>query len=208
MVAANKKQWLSGISWWRIEQAINNRSPVVVIKNILWMHREYNRSLFRSSMLKDSIPLLRGSNAVVSFFGSLICPHSRENNNMVINANTTKMGKSWLFPGNVKYSQATLPKCVAIIKIISWSPRKVPAKEAYGKWYFFFKYVDVANDPDLKKILFKMVFIEDIISHSPLFRRTPKQFAMRFSLDPLRAMPKMISKETEKNCEADKSRTI
>ena len=35
---------------------------------------------------------------------------------------------------------------------------------------FFFKYVDVAKDPDLKKILFKTAVIEDRANHSLFLR--------------------------------------
>ena len=55
-------------------------------------------------------------------------------------------------------------------KIISWSPINDPTKEAYGKSYFFFKYADVAKDPDLKKMPFKTVVIEDRANHSLFFK--------------------------------------
>ena len=78
--------------------------------------------------------------------------------------------RSWTFPEYIKDAVVILPIREAINKIMSWSPIKDPTKEAYGKPYFSFKYVDVAKDPDLKKILFKIVVIEDKANHSLFLR--------------------------------------
>ena len=84
-------------------------------------------------------------------------------------------------------------------KIISWSPINDPTKEAYGKSYFFFKYADVAKDPDLKKMPFKTVVIEDRANHSLFFKQMLKLFTMRLSLEPLRVMPNITNEKNETN---------
>ena len=68
--------------------------------------------------------------------------------------------------------------------------------------------MDVAKDPDLKKILFNTVVIEDSAKHSLFFRWILKYFAMQFNLDPLRVMPNITNEENETNCKNDKSRRV
>ena len=91
---------------------------------------------------------------------------------------------------------------------MSWSPTKDPTKEEYGKLYFFFKYVDVAREPDLKNILFKNVVIEDRANHSLIFILILKLFTIRLNFEPLRIIPSITNDENEINCKMEKSRRI
>jgi len=65
--------------------------------------------------------------------------------------------------------------------------------------------VDVAKDPDLKKILFKIVVIDDKANHSFFFKRTLKLLAIWFSLDPLRIIQNKTNVENEMICKKVKS---
>ena len=69
----------------------------------------------------------------------------------------------------------------------------------------FFKYGDVAKDPDLKKMPFKTVVIEDRANHSLFFKQMLKLFTMRLSLEPLRVMPNITNEKNETNWKTDKS---
>ena len=137
MAAANKKQWANGISWWRMEHAVNKRNPAAMIRDILWVHNVKKRFLFWSSILKESVPIANCSQMWPSFFGKVIFPPSRINKKTAISVNTMNIKNIWMLPEYIKDAVVILPIREAINKITSWSPINDPTKEGYGKSYFF-----------------------------------------------------------------------
>jgi len=159
-------------------------------------------------VLNEFVAVLSCSQTPPLFFCKVILPPKKINRKTVIIVNMVNMKKSWTFPEYIKDALVILPIIEVINKIISWSPMKEPTKVAYGKSYFFFKYVDVAKDPDLKKMLFKIVVIEDKANHSLFLILILKLFTIRLNFEPFRMIPSIINEENETNCKTDNSRRI